>query len=192
MAQTGKTPKKKPSAAQAEFKTAYRFKRQLDPIEPVGTLQQLRQLRRMDQQYGRMKFERKGASIDGRKPPVFDLSEVDLRGTPEDNKRFRKFQRIANYHVIKQHMGTRNPAVPSPNDVGTFPRLRMPTGSTTPRQAASITERPGRMVKRPRGGAVYSIGAPLLGALGDYIGRNTSVGQQLRSQMMKEQPSKKR
>ncbi len=68
------------------------------------------------------------------------------------------------------------------------PRLRNPT----PAQAARMTSRPGQMVLRPRGGMVYSLAGPLVGALGNYIGQNTSVGQQLRSKMMKQQPSRNR
>jgi hypothetical protein len=46
---------------------------------------------------------------------------------------------------------------------------------------------------RARGRTVTGMMAgPLLAGLGDYIGRNTSVGQQLRSQMMKQQPSRNR
>ncbi len=49
------------------------------------------------------------------------------------------------------------------------------------------------MRNRPRGKTVSGMmTGPLLAGLGDYIGRNTSVGQQLRSKMMKQQPSRNR
>ncbi len=50
-----------------------------------------------------------------------------------------------------------------------------------------------KMRNRPRGKTVSGMmTGPLLAGLGDYIGRNTSVGQQLRSKMMKQQPSRNR
>ncbi len=205
MAQTGKTPKKEPSTTQERFAEYYRKQRlrkrnavNILTGEPVGPGK--RKPGEGVLSYGNFAkspimsspqaFARE---IFGLYPSGRSIDNPNDQWTQRDMYGYGKTEmRNYNYQIPKG--GTDGSRLEPPRPRSQYTQNRSGNKASL-KQAArtTVSQRPPLNRFRARGqGMIGLMSAPMIGALGDYIGRNTSVGQQLRSQMMKQQPSRNR
>jgi hypothetical protein len=192
MPQTGKTSKKQASAAQATYKTDsrnQRFGSRLDNAFQV--LDDISEIMRPGETLFPMSPELEARM---KRMEQDALAKYDAKA-----RRDRRLGQTEGRMSFEKRYPLRGTRYPVQTDFGVvaMPRAKQTVGRYKTEQEMlrdRMTEnRVPTTRNRPRGKTVSGMmTGPLLAGLGDYIGRNTSVGQQLRSQMMKEQPSKKR